>query len=75
MLQFNVCQGPYSERATVKKGVQSDIYLSIILFHYSQLFVGITIGFSNGPALVILSMYFVEKRGIATSLGDSGSSF
>lgn len=33
MLQFNVCEGPYSERATIKQGVQSDIYLSIIIFH------------------------------------------
>lgn len=33
MLQFNVCQGPYSERATIKQGVQADIYLSIIIFH------------------------------------------
>lgn len=73
MLSSKVCQVLYSERATVKR-----VFNQTFIIHYQislkPIFLGITYAFSYGPALVVLGRYFEKKRGIATSLGELGTS-
>ncbi|XP_048744845.2 monocarboxylate transporter 12-like isoform X3 [Ostrea edulis] len=69
---YIIVSGFFACSAYLISAVITDV--SYLVLSHGLIF-GIAYGFSYGPALVILGRYFDKKRGIASSLGNTGVSF